>query len=61
MPTLGVVSCLPSSIMIKLILEDEPERGVIVKVYRDPTNLPGSTLDRLRRLELGNFGPFYGH
>lgn len=34
-------------------------RGLIVKVYTDPANPEGSTLEMLNGLRDGRFGPFY--
>lgn len=33
---------------------------MVVKVYLDPENPAGSTTDRLKLLQSGHYGPFYG-
>ena len=38
---------------------DENKRGLVATIYLDPSNPTGSTQDRLRRLEAGDYGAFY--
>ena len=44
----------------KLIRPDEQHRGVVVSIYLDDSNVNGSTIDLLNRLQDGEFGPFFG-
>ena len=39
---------------------DIPERGMVITVYHDPCHLQESSYYRLRQLQDGVFGPFYG-